>query len=76
MSCTPVGESYGRDVAVCSAGARELSEAMVRAGHALELREHSKGRYSEAERDARSLRRGMWAGDFERPAEWRHAHPR
>ena len=76
VSCTPVGESYDRNVALCTAGGRDLSEAMVRSGHALELRRHSQGRYAEAEREARSTRRGLWAGDFDRPSQWRHDHPR
>jgi endonuclease YncB( thermonuclease family) len=76
VSCTPVGESYGRDVSMCTAGGRDLSEAMVRSGHALELRQHSRGRYSDAEREARGARRGLWAGDFERPSQWRQGHSR
>jgi len=76
VSCTPVGESYDRDVAVCTAQGRDLSETMIRSGHALELRRHSRGRYGEAEREARNARRGLWAGDFERPSEWRREHPR
>ena len=75
VSCTPVGESYNRDVAICTASGRDLSEAMVRSGHALELPQHSRGRYSEAEREARTARRGLWAGDFERPSQWRQEHP-
>ena len=76
VSCQPVGESYGRDVSMCTAGGRDLSEAMVRSGHALELRQYSRGRYSDAEREARSARRGLWAGDFEQPSDWRHGHSR
>jgi endonuclease YncB( thermonuclease family) len=76
VSCTPVGESHSRDVAVCTADGRDLSEAMVRAGHAIELRQHSRGRYSDAEREARAARRGLWAGEFERPAQWRERHAR
>ncbi|MCX7313444.1 MAG: thermonuclease family protein [Alphaproteobacteria bacterium] len=76
VSCTPVGQSYDRDVSVCTANGRDLSEAMVRTGHALELRQHSRGRYSDAEREARNARRGLWAGDFERPSQWRQQHPR
>ncbi len=76
VACTPVGESYDRDVAICIAGGRDLSETMVRQGHALELAQHSRGRYTAAERDARAGRRGLWAGDFERPAQWRQEHPR
>jgi endonuclease YncB( thermonuclease family) len=76
VSCKPVGESYGRDVAMCTAGGRDLSEAMVRAGHALELRQYSRGRYADAEREARNARRGLWAGDFVQPADWRHGRGR
>ena len=76
VTCTPVGQSHDRSVAVCTVEGRDLSEAQVRAGHALELRQHSKGRYAAAEREARDARRGLWAGDFERPAEWRRAHMR
>ena len=76
VACTPVGESYDRDVAICTASGRDLSETMVRGGHALELAQHSRGRYSAAERAARAARRGLWEGSFERPAQWRHDHPR
>ena len=38
VSCTPVGASHDRSVALCTAQGRDLSEAMVRCGHALELR--------------------------------------
>ena len=76
VSCAPVGESYNRDVAMCTANGRDLSEAMIRNGHALELRQHSRGRYTAAEQEARNARRGLWAGDFERPSHWRQEHPR
>ena len=76
VSCTPVGESYDRNVALCMANGRDLSEAMVRSGHALELRRFSNGRYAGAEREARDARRGLWAGDFERPSQWRQDHMR
>ena len=76
VTCTPVGASHDRNVALCTAQGRDLSEAMVRAGHALELRQHSQGRYAAAEREAREAKRGMWAGEFERPGQWRADHPR
>ena len=76
VSCTPVGESYGRAVSMCTTGGRDLSEAMVRSGHALELRQYSRGRYADAEREARNARRGLWAGDFEQPSQWRREHGR
>jgi len=79
VSCTPAeARSYDRIVAVCTVDGNDsrrdgtdLSEAMVRAGHAIELPAHSKGRYAAAEREARDARRGIWAGHFERPSEWR-----
>jgi endonuclease YncB( thermonuclease family) len=76
VSCTPVGESHDRDVAVCTADGRDLSDAMVRMGFAVELRNHSRGRYSAAEREARDGKRGMWAGTFERPGAWRQHNMR
>jgi len=76
VSCTPDGVSYDRQVALCTAGGHDLGEQMVRSGHALELRQHSRGRYTDAEREARNARRGLWAGDFERPSQWRQEHAR
>lgn len=76
VSCKPVGESYDRNVSLCTVNGRDLSEAMVRSGHALELRRFSNGRYADAEREARNARRGLWAGDFERPSQWRQDHMR
>ena len=72
VTCTPVDhDRYNRDVAVCTAEGDDLSEAMVRSGHALDLARHSRRRYADAERDARDARRGLWAGSFDAPAAWR-----
>jgi endonuclease YncB( thermonuclease family) len=77
VTCTPVDrDRYDRDVALCSAGGRDLSEAMIVAGQAIELKQYSRGRYAAAEREARAEKRGIWAGSFELPAEWRRRHPR
>jgi endonuclease YncB( thermonuclease family) len=76
VSCTPVGQSHDRRVAVCKVEGRDLSESMIRKGFAVELRQHSKGRYAAAEREAREAKRGLWAGSFERPGDWRHQHMR
>ncbi len=76
VTCTPVGQSHDRSVAVCTVEGRDLSEAMIRMGYAIELRQHSKGRYSAAEREARDARRGLWSGRFERPSDWRREHMR
>jgi endonuclease YncB( thermonuclease family) len=34
------------------------------------------GGYQGAEAEARAAKRGIWAGDFERPQEHRRQHPR
>lgn len=76
VSCTPVGQSHDRSVAVCTAQGRDLSEAMVRMGYAIELRQHSRGRYASAEREARDAKRGLWSGRFEQPGDWRRENMR
>jgi endonuclease YncB( thermonuclease family) len=64
-------DRYERDVAICTVDGRDLGDLMVRSGHAIELPQHSRGRYTAAEREAREARRGLWAGTFEYPAAWR-----
>jgi endonuclease YncB( thermonuclease family) len=82
VACTPAeGPSYDRVVAVCRVDGTgqdkvDLSEAMVRAGRVIELKAHSKGRYAAAERSARDAGRGLWAGTFERPSQWRQRNGR
>ena len=72
VTCTPIQvDQYDRDVATCTADGVDLGDAMVRGGHALDYRRHSRGRYAAAERAAREARRGLWAGTFETPATWR-----
>lgn len=77
VACTRVDhDRYGRDVAICMVDGRDLGEVMVRAGHAVDYAQHSRGRYAAAEREARAAKRGMWAGSFEDPAAWRRRNPR
>ncbi len=61
-------DRYRRHLGICAAAGRELNAAMVRDGWAVGYRAHA-----DAERDARFARRGLWAGSFERPEEWRRA---
>lgn len=71
-SCIEVDrDRYGRAVAVCTAGGVDVADWMVRQGHALDWPRYSQGEYAPAEKAARSARRGMWAGSFARPWEWR-----
>lgn len=72
VTCRAVeSDRFRRLLAVCNAGDRVLNAAMVEAGYAV-----SYGSYRAEEDRARSARRGLWAGEFERPREWRDAHPR
>jgi endonuclease YncB( thermonuclease family) len=69
VTCTPVEvDRYNRHVSTCVAGGADLGESMVRLGHALDYTRHSRGRYAQAEREARDARRGLWSGSFETPA--------
>jgi endonuclease YncB( thermonuclease family) len=72
VACTVFDQDrYERDVAMCTVDGRDLGDLMVRAGHAIELPQHSRGRYAAAEREAREARRGIWSGTFEPPGAWR-----
>lgn len=72
IQCTVSGQDrYGRGLATCTAGGPDLGGLLVRSGMAVAY-----GRYEAEERHAASLQLGLWAGRFERPAEWRKAHPR
>lgn len=66
-------DDYDRPLARCLAGGRDLGAQMVRGGYALSFRG---GAYDDEEAEARRERRGIWAGTFQRPAEYRAAHPR
>lgn len=78
IDCRPVTrDRFGRFVAVCSTGGRDVGEIMVRNGWATAY----KGRgftssYIRAENEARSAKRGLWAGSFETPRHWRQGHAR
>ncbi|WP_245435435.1 thermonuclease family protein [Microvirga calopogonii] len=64
-------DQYGRIVAVCQANGREINAELVRQGWALEYKRYSDGRYSAAETEARKAKRGLWAGRFVEPWDWR-----
>jgi endonuclease YncB( thermonuclease family) len=64
-------DRYGRIVGRCVVGDIAINEWLVAQGLALAYR-----RYSDvaAEDAARAAGRGMWAGTFAPPWEWRHRH--
>jgi len=68
-------DRFGRSVAVCRAGGRDLGEAMVRSGFALAYPDWASP-YGAAQSEARSRKAGLWAGSFEDPRAWRDEHPR
>lgn len=63
-------DRYGRIVAVCWAGGADVGEAMVRNGWAVAFRRYSHD-YVAAEAAARREKRGLWAGRFATPEDWR-----
>jgi endonuclease YncB( thermonuclease family) len=73
VSCRPVDEDrYERAVSVCEAGGRDVAARLVEQGWAV-----ATGlTYAGEQRAARAAGRGIWAGPFDMPADWRAAHPR
>lgn len=63
-------DRYGRIVAVCEAGGRDLGAAMVRQGHAVAYTRYSR-RYAPEERAARRENKGAWPHGFTAPETWR-----
>lgn len=62
-------DRYDRVLARCRAGPLDLNRAMVEAGWAV-----SYGDYRDAEDAARRAGKGLWAGSFDRPQDWRRVH--
>lgn len=65
-------DRYGRLVAVCVRDGRDINRAMVAAGWARAYVRYS-GAYAAEESAAASAGRGLWAGRFEAPWEYRQA---
>lgn len=68
-------DRYGRPVAVCTTGGRDLGRAMVAAGLALAYRRYADD-YAAVEAEARDAKRGAWEGSFAPPWRWRRAPDR
>lgn len=72
VRCNPQEiDRYGRPVAICNADGKDLGEAMVDSGLALALRHYSHSYVPNEERAQRD-HRGLWAGSFELPEDYRH----
>ena len=63
-------DRYGRIVGRCLVGEVDINKWLVAQGLALAYRRYSND-YVAAEDAARAAGRGMWAGTFEPPWEWR-----
>jgi endonuclease YncB( thermonuclease family) len=71
ITCRGLGRDvYGRRLVRCSTDDGELAPRLVAAGEAL-----AEGCCRAEEAQARTARRGIWAGSFERPDAWRRRHP-
>jgi endonuclease YncB( thermonuclease family) len=62
-------DRYGRILARCKAGQGDLGRTLVAAGLAI-----ADGDYWVDELSARAAGRGLWAGPFDRPSDWRARH--
>jgi len=71
VTCEPQGKSYNRIVAVCSVGGTDIAAWLVTQGWALDDARYSGGAYADEQATARAAGRGVWAGEFEMPWDFR-----
>jgi len=75
ITCTRTDtDSYGRTVAICKNGSVDIGAEMVSAGLALAYRQYGND-YVALENAARAAKRGLWAGEFTPPWDYRHGTP-
>jgi hypothetical protein len=73
LSCAPEGyDRYRRVLAICSLAGADVNAWMVRQGWALAY--GSAGHYQSQQDEARAAKRGIWAGTFTYPQQWRQSH--
>jgi endonuclease YncB( thermonuclease family) len=74
VMCHPEGsQSYGRVVAICYLGNRDINQEMVRDGWAVAYSQYTT-KYIADEADARQAKRGVWKGTIEYPQCFRHPY--
>lgn len=74
VQCDPVDKDFfGRTLATCYVGGRDVGEMMVTAGFAAPFVRYS-DRYVEAGNAAREAGKGFWSVGFETPWEFRSRH--
>ncbi len=71
VTCEDLGrDRYKRIIARCTVAGEDTDAWMVSQGLALAYRRYSLD-YVDEEADAQAARRGVWAGEFVKPWEWR-----
>ncbi len=71
VTCEDLGrDRYKRIIARCTVAGEDLGVWMVSQGLALAYRRYSHD-YIDEEAGAQAVRRGIWAGEFVKPGEWR-----
>lgn len=74
--CSVTGQDrYGRVLAHCFVDGQDLAEWMVQQGWAIRYYDRA-GRLRDEEIEAQRMRRGIWAGTFDTPSDWRKSHVR
>ncbi len=72
-----IQDRYARALATCkTAHTPDVAAAQVESGMAITHEFASMRDYGAQEDRARSDKKGIWRGEFEKPALWRAAHPR
>lgn len=73
VRCTEFGKDrYGRTLVACRTEKfDDIGAEMIRAGFAISYGKDAIGSYGLLEIGARLAGRGIWQGDFTRPADWR-----
>lgn len=72
-----VRDQFGRAVVTCADGQGfDLGAAMVARGLAISGDNFDDVVYADEELSAKKAKRGIWQGRFDKPANWRVAHPR
>lgn len=71
LACTREDtDRHGRLIATCYLAGENINETLVRQGWAVAYRRYS-DRYTQAEADARTAKRGLWSGPCDQPEHWR-----
>ena len=69
-------DKYSRTIVTCISGDKDLGSHMVEQGHAISSDNFDHVIYGAEEAQAEKAKRGIWQGTFEKPSNWRGAHPR